>query len=127
MTTWLLSRRARARTAVTVAKMRITRPEPRGGPGRAEGPIPARNWFTVLCPETIVAGAGASGTILVEAGQAAEVLHDDPRMPSGARGGPAEVLCILDHDGQRNSPPPPHRGLRAGLRPGICPGPRGRP
>ena len=39
-------------------------------------------------------------TILVEAGQAAEFSTMIPHA-FGARGGPAEVLCILDHDGQR--------------------------
>ena len=39
-------------------------------------------------------------TILVEAGQAAEFSTMIPHA-FGAHGGPAEVLCIFDHDGQR--------------------------
>ena len=39
-------------------------------------------------------------TILVEAGQAAEFSTMIPHA-FGAHHGPAEVLCILDHDGQR--------------------------
>jgi hypothetical protein len=40
-------------------------------------------------------------TIAVEAGQAAEFSTMIPHA-FGARGGPAEILAIFDHDGQRS-------------------------
>jgi hypothetical protein len=40
-------------------------------------------------------------TILVEAGQAAEFSTMIPHAV-GALGGPAEILCIFDHEGQRS-------------------------
>jgi quercetin dioxygenase-like cupin family protein len=82
---------------VTVAKMRITRPAPRHGAGELRV-HPGRDWFTVLSG-TIVLLLGER-TILVEAGQAAEFSTMIPHA-FGAHDGPAEVLCILDHDGQR--------------------------
>ena len=97
MTTWILSREPGPH-GVTVAKMRITRPEP--GRGTAELRVhPGKDWFTVLSG-TIVLMLGER-TIVVEAGQAAEFSTMIPHA-FGARGGPAEVLCILDHDGQRS-------------------------
>ena len=39
-------------------------------------------------------------SIVVEAGQAAEFPTMVPHAV-GARGGPAEILCVFDHDGQR--------------------------
>jgi transcriptional regulator with XRE-family HTH domain len=96
LTTWLLSREAGPH-GMTVAKMRITRPEPRRG--TAELKVhPGWDWFTVLSG-TVVLLLGER-TILVEAGQAAEFSTMIPHA-FGAHGGPAEVLCILDHDGQR--------------------------
>src|SRR5580700_8807506 len=93
VTTWMLSREPGPH-GVSVAKMRITRPEPRRG--TVEMRVhPGRDWFTVL-----------SGTILVEAGQAAEFSTMIPHA-FGAHGGPAEVLCIFDHDGQRTHLRPP--------------------
>jgi transcriptional regulator with XRE-family HTH domain len=95
ITTWLLSRE-QGPHGMTVAKMRITRPEPDRG---AELKVhPGWDWFTVLSG-TVVLLLGER-TILVEAGQAAEFSTMVPHA-FGARGGPAEVLCILDHDGQR--------------------------
>jgi hypothetical protein len=70
-TTWILSREPGPH-GVTVAKMRITKPAPRLG----------------------------ERTIVVEAGQAAEFSTMIPHA-FGASGGPAEVLAIFDHDGQR--------------------------
>ncbi len=96
ITTWLLSREPGPH-GVTVAKMLITRPEPRGDPDELRV-HPGKDWFTVLSG-TIVLVLGER-TILVEAGQAAEFSTMIPHA-FGARGGPAEVLCILDHDGQR--------------------------
>ena len=78
--------------------MRVTRPEP--GCGTQELRVhPGKDWFTVLSG-TIVLMLGER-TIVVEAGQAAEFSTMIPHA-FGARGGPAEVLCIFDHDGQRS-------------------------
>jgi transcriptional regulator with XRE-family HTH domain len=96
VTTWMLSREPGPH-GVSVAKMRITRPEPR--PGTAELRVhPGKDWFTVLSG-TIVLLLGER-TIMVEAGQAAEFSTMIPHA-FGAHDGPAEVLCIFDHDGQR--------------------------
>jgi quercetin dioxygenase-like cupin family protein len=80
-----------------VAKMRITRPAPRHGTVELRV-HPGRDWFTVLSG-TIVLLLGER-TILVEAGQAAEFSTMIPHA-FGAHDGPAEVLCIFDHEGQR--------------------------
>ncbi len=96
MTAWVLTREPGPR-GVTVAKMRITKPAPRDGAGEL-GVHPGKDWFTVLSG-TIVLRLGER-TILVEAGQAAEFSTMIPHAV-GARGGPAEILCIFDHDGQR--------------------------
>ncbi len=96
VTSWILSREPGPR-GVTVAKMRITRPEPRHSSGELKV-HPGRDWFTVLSG-TIVLRLGER-TITVETGQAAEFSTMIPHA-FGARGGPAEVLCIFDHDGQR--------------------------
>ncbi len=96
LTTWMLSRKAGPH-GVTVAKMRITKPEPRRGTDELKV-HPGKDWFTVLSG-TIVLLLGER-TILVEAGQAAEFSTMIPHA-FGARGGPAEVLGIFDHDGQR--------------------------
>lgn len=91
-TTWMLSRESGAR-GITVAKMRITKPPP------AELRVhPGTDWFTVLSG-TIQLLLGER-TILVEAGEAAEFSTMIPHA-FGAHGGPAELLCILDHEGQR--------------------------
>ncbi|GIH92675.1 transcriptional regulator [Planobispora siamensis] len=93
MTSWLLSRDP----GMTVAKVRITRPAPQ--PGSTELNVhPGKDWFTVLSG-TVVLLLGER-TILVETGQAAEFSTMIPHA-FGAYDGPAEVLAILDHDGQR--------------------------
>lgn len=92
VTTWLLSREGGPH-GVTVAKLRITRPlpdEPRVHPGR--------DWFTVLSG-TVVLRLGER-TVLVQTGEAAEFSTMVPHA-FGAQDGPAEILCILDHDGER--------------------------
>jgi transcriptional regulator with XRE-family HTH domain len=92
MTTWLLSRTG-APQGVTIAKLRVTRKVPdrlRVHPGR--------DWFTVLSG-TIVLRLNER-TILVQAGEAAEFSTMEPHA-FGALDGPAEMLCILDHDGTR--------------------------
>ena len=91
-TTWLLSRPG-APHGVTVAKMRVSRPVP------ADLKVhPGHDWFTVLSG-TIVLRLGER-TIRVEAGEAAEFSTMVPHA-FGSDGGPAEVLCILDHEGER--------------------------
>jgi transcriptional regulator with XRE-family HTH domain len=97
VTTWLLNREPGPH-GVTVAKMRITRPAPRRGADTLRV-HPGRDWFTVLSG-TIVLLLGER-TIRVEIGQAAEFSTMIPHA-FGAEDGPAEVLCILDHDGQRS-------------------------
>ena len=96
VTTWMLSREPGPHGA-SVAKMRITRPEPRRGTEELRV-HPGKDWFTVLSG-TITLFLGER-TILVETGQAAEFSTMIPHA-FGAHGGPAEVLCIFDHDGQR--------------------------
>ncbi len=96
LTTWVLSQQSGPNGA-TVAKMRISRPEPR----RATDELrvhPGRDWFTVLSG-TIVLLLGER-TITVHAGEAAGFSTMTPHA-FGARGGPAEILAILDHEGQR--------------------------
>jgi transcriptional regulator with XRE-family HTH domain len=89
ITTWVLSRES----GTTVAKMRITRRVP------ADLRVhPGKDWFTVLSG-TVVLRLG-DRTILVRAGEAAEFSTMIPHA-FGAESGPAEVLCILDHDGRR--------------------------
>ncbi|TFC91172.1 MULTISPECIES: XRE family transcriptional regulator [Cryobacterium] len=92
-TVWLLSRE-RDRRGVTVAKMRITadraRSEPQVHPGH--------EWFTVLSG-TIRLRLGER-TILVRQGQAAEYSTMTPHAIE-AHDGPAEMLTIFDHDGER--------------------------
>jgi transcriptional regulator with XRE-family HTH domain len=111
MTTWILSREPGPH-GVTVAKMRITRPESRSDPEELKV-HPGRDWFTVLSG-TVVLRLGER-TIVVEAGQAAEFSTMIPHA-FGASGGPAEVLGIFDHDGQRTHlrPLPPGRPPPAG-------------
>jgi transcriptional regulator with XRE-family HTH domain len=96
MTTWLLTREPGPH-GISVAKMRITRP----APVRETIELrvhPGTDWFTVLSG-TIVLLLGER-TILVETGQAAKFSTMIPHA-FGAHGGPAEVLCIFDHDGER--------------------------
>jgi transcriptional regulator with XRE-family HTH domain len=95
-TMWLLSRESGPQ-GVTVAKFRLTSPAP---PHVAEElkVHPGRDWFTVLSG-TVELLLGER-TILVDAGEAAEFSTMIPHA-FGAHGGPAEMLCILDHDGQR--------------------------
>jgi transcriptional regulator with XRE-family HTH domain len=102
VTTWLLSGESGPH-GVSVAKMRVTRPVPSGDQDELRV-HPGKDWFTVLSG-TIVLLLGER-TIVVEAGQAAEFSTMIPHA-FGARGGPAEVLCIFDHDGQRTHLRPP--------------------
>ena len=96
VTTWMLTREPGPH-GISVAKMRVTKPEPRRSTDEL-GVHPGRDWFTVLSG-TVVLLLGER-TILVEAGQAAEFSTMIPHA-FGAHDGPAEILCIFDHDGQR--------------------------
>jgi transcriptional regulator with XRE-family HTH domain len=97
MTTWLLSR-DQGPHGLRVAKIRLTRPLPRREDG--ELPVhPGRDWFTVLSG-TVLVQLG-DRTIRVEAGQAAEFSTMVPHT-FGAQGGPAEMIAILDPDGERS-------------------------
>ncbi|HEV7950888.1 MAG TPA: cupin domain-containing protein, partial [Glaciihabitans sp.] len=80
----------------TVAKMQIPASEPLGPENL--GIHPGRDWFTVLSG-TVRLQLGER-TILVEAGNAAEFPTMIPHA-IGAHDGPAEILSIFDHDGER--------------------------
>ncbi|GAA3351551.1 helix-turn-helix transcriptional regulator [Amorphoplanes nipponensis] len=95
LTTWLLSRDP-GLPGVTVAKIRVSRPVRE----TAElGVHPGKDWFTVLSG-TVELRLGER-TILVRAGEAAEFSTMIPHA-FGGHDGPAELICILDHDGQRS-------------------------
>lgn len=101
-TTWVLSRES-AQRGVTVAKIRLT--EEQVVPDTL--PVhPGHDWFTVL--SGVVELRLGERRVLVEAGQAAEFTTMVPHAVL-AHGGPAELLMILDHDGERThlQPPPP--------------------
>lgn len=103
-TVWLLSRE-RDRRGVTIAKMRIT-------PDRAESETqvhPGYEWFTVLSG-TIRLRLGER-TILVHKGQAAEFSTMTSHAIE-AHEGPAELLTIFDHDGERAHLPGHHHPRR---------------
>jgi transcriptional regulator with XRE-family HTH domain len=90
ITTWLLSRDNNR----TVTRMRVTREVPedlRVHPGR--------DWFTVLSG-TIELRLGER-TILIGTNDAAEFSTMVPHA-FGAHGGHAEILCILDHEGEHS-------------------------
>ncbi|MEO3819485.1 XRE family transcriptional regulator [Plantactinospora sp. B24E8] len=90
VTTWLLSRDSDK----TVAKLRITRTVP-----EELRVHPGRDWFTVLSG-TVELRLGER-TILVGTNEAAEFSTMVPHA-FGAHDGPAEILCILDHEGERS-------------------------
>ena len=97
MTTWLLSR-DQGPHGLKVAKIRLTQPPPAGGDGAL--PVhPGRDWFTVLSG-TVLVRLGER-TVRVEAGEAAEFSTMVPHA-FGADGGPAEIIAILDPDGERS-------------------------
>lgn len=95
-TTWVLNQGVGPQGS-TVAKIRITQRVGRGAEDEL-GVHPGRDWFTVLSG-TVVLLLGKR-RITVEAGQAAEFSTMTPHAFRALRG-PAEILCILDHDGQR--------------------------
>lgn len=97
MTTWVLSR-AEGTRGMKVAKIRLTQPPVR--PQRGDLPVhPGRDWFTVLSG-TVLLVLGER-TIRVETGQAAEFSTMVPHA-FGAEGGPAEIIVMLDPDGERS-------------------------
>lgn len=96
LTSWLLSRDG-GPNGTTVAKIRITKPAPDRGTATL-GVHPGKDWFTVLSG-TVELLLGERN-ILVRTGEAAEFSTMVPHA-FGAYDGPAEILCILDHDGQR--------------------------
>lgn len=98
ITTWMLSHEG---TGLTVIKMRVTRPVP-----EELRVHPGRDWFTVLSG-TIVLRL-AERTIHVRAGEAAAFSTMLPHA-FGVADGPAEILCIFDHEGERT-----HVGHEAG-------------
>jgi transcriptional regulator with XRE-family HTH domain len=96
-TVWLLSREG-GPSGRTVAKMRITQQAHPQGKDEL-GVHPGTDWFTVLSG-TVMLLLGER-RILVETGQAAEFSTMTPHAIRSHHG-PAEVLVILDHDGQRS-------------------------
>lgn len=95
-TTWMLSRGGREASGVFVAKIRMTPTRPL--PVEQLGVHPGRDWFTVLSG-TVRLQLGER-TILVEEGDAAEFSTMVPH-GMGAHRGVAEIITILDRDGQR--------------------------
>lgn len=96
-TTWALSRDSGPH-GLKVAKMRLTQPPPTG----KDDPLPVhpgRDWFTVLSGTVLV--VLGERMIRVEAGQAAEFSTMVPHS-FGADGGPAEIIVILDPEGERS-------------------------
>jgi transcriptional regulator with XRE-family HTH domain len=96
-TTWMLTAPERAPYGVSVAKIRMTRSAPADGQDDLRV-HPGRDWFTVLSGTARL--RLGERVILVEAGQAAEFSTMIPHAIS-AQDGPAEILCIFDHDGDQ--------------------------
>lgn len=92
-TFWLLSRE-RDRLGVTIGKMRITAERDLGG----AQVHPGYEWFTVLTG--VVRLQLGTRTILVYPGQAVEFSTMTPHLLE-AHEGPAEILTILDHNGEQ--------------------------
>lgn len=94
-TFWTLNRQE-GPNGMTVARVRITRPAPRG-PDELKV-HPGHDWFTVLSGtiELLL----AERVIIVETGQAASFSTMVPHA-FGAVDGPAEILAVLDHEGRR--------------------------
>ncbi|WP_260475160.1 helix-turn-helix domain-containing protein [Streptomyces sp. WAC 06725] len=97
LTTWLLSKDDGPQ-GLTVGKMRITEQAGDVGPDDF-GVHPGRDWFTVLSG-TVVLYLGER-VIRVETGQAASFATMTPHTLRSDRG-PAEILIILDHNGERS-------------------------
>jgi transcriptional regulator with XRE-family HTH domain len=97
LTTWLLAQ-GNGPHGLTVGKMRVTDQAGSVTPDDL-GVHPGRDWFTVLSG-TIVLYLGER-VIRVEAGQAASFATMTPHALRSDQG-PAEILMILDHNGERN-------------------------
>jgi transcriptional regulator with XRE-family HTH domain len=106
LTTWLLSPDD-GPAGMVVAKIRLTEQAGGAAPGEL-GVHPGRDWLAVLSG-TVVLYLG-SRVIRVEAGQAASFSTMTPHAIRADRG-PAEILCILDRDGERT-----HLDADPGLR-----------
>lgn len=94
MTTWLLSPE-RAMNGVTVAKIRFEKDH---ATSQELAVHPGKEWFTVLSG-TVLLRLGERA-VLVQPGEAAEFSTMSPHS-IGAVDGPAEILTIFDHDGER--------------------------
>lgn len=102
LTTWMLNQSS-GPAGATVAKMRIT-DEARGPGADRLGVHPGKDWFTVLSGTiTLLLGERA---VRVGTGRTAGFSTMIPHAIK-AHGGPAEILCVLDHDGQRGHLHPP--------------------
>jgi transcriptional regulator with XRE-family HTH domain len=97
LTTWMMNQEP-DKDGMVVAKFRITRPAPKPDEGALKV-HPGRDWFVVLSGtiELLL----ADRVLTVETGQAAAFSTMTPHAV-GAVGGPAEVLAILDSNGQRH-------------------------
>src|SRR5699024_9728540 len=93
MTFWLLSRE-RDRRGVTIGKMRIDPERADVGPGVH----PGSEWFTVL--GGVIRRPLGTRTIIGTPGQAVEFSPMTPHMMD-AHLGPAEILTIFDHAGEK--------------------------
>lgn len=97
MTTWQLTR-DQSPSGLKVSRILLTQPPRRGKDGTL--PVhPGHDWFTVVSG-TVILLLGERA-IRVEAGQAAEFSTMVPHA-FGADGGPAEIIAILDPDGERS-------------------------
>lgn len=101
VTVWPLTRPGGA-SGRTVAKMRLT---PRRRPPELRV-HPGRDWFYVVSGEVRLQLGGRE--LRVRAGEAAEFATMTPHALR-AVGGPAEVISIFDHDGERTHLSPPER------------------
>ncbi|MDP9825285.1 helix-turn-helix domain-containing protein [Kineosporia succinea] len=94
-TFWTLNRQD-GPNGMTVARVRLTRPAPRGAD--AMKVHPGHDWFTVTTGtvELLL----AERVVIVEEGHAASFSTMVPHS-FGAFDGPAEILAVLDHGGRR--------------------------
>lgn len=99
VTVWPLTRPGGA-SGRTVAKMRFT-PRRRAPELRVH---PGRDWFYVVSGEVALHLGGRE--LRVKAGEAAEFATMTPHALA-AVGGPAEIISIFDHDGERSHLSPP--------------------
>ncbi|WP_188941433.1 helix-turn-helix domain-containing protein [Nakamurella endophytica] len=96
VTTWVVQEESGPH-GMTVAKIRLTRPAPRG-PVDALRAHPGRDWFTVLSGTAEL--ALGPRIVTVRTGQAASFSTMVPHA-FGAVGGAAEILAIFDRPGEQ--------------------------